>query len=216
MDYWNCLYVCFPRSKQWHRYTTEELGRSITISRRKKELGLSPVCVFVQWVNSVVYWKCTGICLTVKEPPQRSQSFYFRHRKVMTFQMQLNLNRYSSSRTLSMLLMCLWGQLPWEAQVSRHRRAKRLANTAIYFWTKAVLCLEELLSVFYNLWTSNLCSFDLILLSKNLLPLAWPHHWKQQREQERKYDYCLAASSCHLGMLRQQVAPSTRIEVRLQ
>lgn len=149
MDYWNRLYVCFPRSKQWHKYTTEELGRSININRRKKELGLSPV--FVQWVNSVVYWKFTGISLAVKEPPQRSQSSYFQHRKVMTFQMQLNLNRYTSSWSFSMLLMCLWSQVPWEAQVSRHGRAKRLANTALYFWTKAVLCFtEELLSVFHN------------------------------------------------------------------
>lgn len=45
---------------------------------------------------------------------------------------------------------------------------------------------EEPLSVFANLKPSELCSFALRLLSKNLLPFVWPHHHKQQQEQECK------------------------------
>lgn len=75
------------------------------------------------------------------------------------------------------------------------------------------------LSVFDNLWTSELCSFAPRLLSKNLLPFVQPGNKTAGNNSESKSTERMTAwffSSCCLGVLRQWVTTSTRTEVRLQ
>lgn len=138
----------------------------------------------------------------------KSQSFHFQHRKAMTFP---NATWYEQIQQFLDLLHAFdtpVRPLAWGSSVSTQGRAPWLANAARYR-----------LSVFDNLWTSELCSFAPRLLSKNLLPFVQPGNKTAGNNSESKSTERMTAwffSSCCLGVLRQWVTTSTRTEVRLQ